>query len=161
MARNPFPDADTLWREIVALYETEGIPARCLRLQDSYGLSVVALLLGITLARRGIAIHDAAGKDLTPLLAGWQGNVLLPLRHARRHLKDLDADLYETAKGFELAIESRLLSELVNLLRGRAIWNADDAVTRNIDVIVSAHGELPDAAFDAADNLARRLLPPA
>lgn len=159
-ARNPFPDADTLWDEIGRLYAGPGVQPRCLRLQDSYGLCVSLLLAMVALGERGIAIHEAAQPGLNALLQRWHYGVLVPLRQARRALKETDDALYDRARQMELALERRLLDEVVQVLRGRALWNADDALPRNLDLAVAAHGDLPDSAFAAADNLGRQLARP-
>lgn len=159
MSRNPFPDTDTLWREIAELYAQPGAAPRCIRAQDSHGLCITLLLLGIAIGRRGIAIHEGALPPLRELVMRWHYNVLVPLRAARRALKDTDATAYSQAKQLELAVERGLLDEAVGILRGRALWNADDALPRNLDLLVEAHGEhLLDSAWSAAENLGRLLV---
>lgn len=158
MNRIPFPDADALWRDIEALYAREGAQARCLRLQDGYGLCVTAVLAMVALTRRGIAVHEGAKPALRELLARWHFQVLVPLRAARRGLKAGDRALYEQALAIELAIERRLLDELAAILRGRALWNAEDAAARNVELLVDAHGDnAPEAVYAATDNLSRML----
>lgn len=160
MSRNPFPDNDTLWNDICTLYAREGVVARCLRVQDSYGLCVTLLLLGVAVGQRGIAIHEGALPALRALVPRWHYGVLVPLRAARRALRDTDGQAYEQAKALELAIERGLLDEACAVLRGRALWNAEDALPRNMDLMVDAHGEdLPDAAYAAAENLGRLAAP--
>lgn len=159
MSRNPFPDNDTLWREIGELYAREGAQARCLRAQDSYGLSVTLVLLAVAIGRRGIAIHEGAAPALRNLVVRWHFNVLIPLRAARRALRDTDGESYNQARQLELAVERGLLDEAGTLLRGRALWNAEDALLRNLDMIVEAHGDNPpDAAYASAENIGKLLL---
>lgn len=156
--RIPFPDADTLWRDICELYDREGARARCLRLQDGYGLCITAVLAGIVLTRRGIAVHEGAKAPLRELLTRWHFQVLAPLRAARRGLRDSDPDMHARTLEIELAVERRLLEEITGVLRGRALWNAEDIAARNIEVIIDAHGDnAPDAVYAAADNLSRML----
>lgn len=158
MSRNPFPDNDTLWREIGELYGHAGASARCMRVQDSYGLCVTLLLLAIAVSKRGIAIHEGALPGLKALVPRWHYTVLVPLRAARRALRNTDTVAYEQAKQLELAIERGLLDEACAILRGRALWNAEDALPRNLELMVDAHGDdLPDAAYSSAENLGRLL----
>lgn len=161
MSRNPFPDNDVLWDEICQMYAREGVVARCLRVQDGYGLCITLLLLAVAVGQRGIAIHEAALPSLRALVPRWHYGVLVPLRAARRGLRDTDDDeAYQKAKLLEVAIERGLLDEACAVLRGRALWNAEDALPRNMDLMVDAHGEnLPDAAYAAAENLGRLLTP--
>lgn len=157
--RSPFPSADTLWRDINAAWDVEGIPARALRAQDQHGLCLTLLLVMVALGQRGIAVHERALDALRPLIVRWHFEVLVPLRFARRALKETDANLYAQAKQVELALERRLVEELVEVLRGRALWNAEDALARNLELAVDAHGdELPDSTYYAAENLGRLLV---
>jgi uncharacterized protein (TIGR02444 family) len=158
MRRHPFPDNDTLWNDICALYARDGVMARALRVQDSYGLCLTLLLLGITLGRRGIALHEGAVPALRTLLAQQYFQVIAPMRMARRALRDSDAQGYAQAKQLELALERNLLEQAAAIWRGRALWNAEEAIYRNIDFILDAHSEeLPDAAYAAAANLGKML----
>lgn len=161
MSQIPFPDNDTLWREICALYAQENVAARCLRVQDGYGLCITLLLLTIAVSQRGIAIHKGAAPALRTLTTRWHFNVLMPLRAARRALKDTHAEAWDQARQLELAIERGLLDEACALLRSRALWNADEALARNLALIVEAHGDQPpQAVYAAADNLGRLLTHP-
>lgn len=159
MSRTPFPDADSLWRDIEMLYARDDARARCLRLQDGYGLCITAVLAVMAMTRRGIAIHEGAVSPLRDVLVRWHFQVLVPLRLARRGLKQGDSILHEGALDMELAVERRLLDELAVILRGRALWNAEDVEARNIRIIVDAHGDnAPEAVYAAVENLSRLLV---
>jgi len=158
MRRHPFPDNDTLWQDVCALYEREGVMARALRVQDSYGLCLTLLLLGIAVGRRGIALHEGAVPALRALIAQQYFQVIAPMRMARRALRDSDPQGYAQAKQLELALERNLLDQAAAIWRGRALWNAEEAIYRNIDFVLDAHAEdLPDAAYAAAGNLGKML----
>lgn len=157
-ARVPFPDNDTLWQDVCALYEREGAMHRCLRVQDSYGLCVTLLLLAIALGRRGIAVHEGALPQVRARVTQQYFQVIAPLRAARRSMKDRDSRGYAEAKQLELSLERNLLDAVADIFRGRALWNAEEAIYRNIDLVLDAHGEeVPDAAFAAAGNLGKML----
>ncbi len=159
MRHTPFPDNDTLWHEVSALYAQPDAAPRCIRVQDSHGLCITLLLLGITVGRRGIAIHEGALPALRTTVARWHFGVLLPLRAARRGLQSADTTAYEQARLLELAVERGLLDEAAGTLRSRALWNADDALSRNLALLVDAHGEhAPESAYAAAENIGRMLV---
>lgn len=165
MSRVPFPDVETLWREIGELYAREGAAARCIRAQDSHGLCITVLLLMIVMARRGIAVHEGALPALRATILRWHFGVLVPLRAARRALKDTDSGAYTQARQLELAVERGLLDEVVATLRGRALWNAEEALPRNLHLAIDAHADanghgLLDSAYAAAENIGRLLADP-
>lgn len=158
MNRSDFPDNDTLWQEICALYARDSVQARCLRIQDGYGLCITLLLLGITLGKRGVALHAGAMPGLRALMAQQHFQVLVPLRTARRAMREAGGKDYEDALQLELVVERNLLEQATSIWRGRALWNAEEAIYRNIDAILDAHGpDLPDAAYAAAGNLGKLL----
>lgn len=154
--RIPFPDNDTLWQDVCALYGREGAMHRCLRVQDTYGLCITLLLLAVALGRRGIAVHEGALPQVRARVQQQYYGVIAPLRTARRGMEDCDSRAYAEAKQLELSLERNLLDAVADIFRGRALWNAEEAIYRNIDLVLDAHGEnVPDAAFAAAGNLGK------
>lgn len=158
MNRIPFPEADALWQEIAGLYGRPDAQARCRRLQDAYGLCIPAVLVAIALGQRGICIHEGAKAPLRQILHQWHFPVLMPLRQARRGLAAVDPAGAENLLSIELGIERAMHDALVTVLRGRALWNAEDVEARNIAVIVDAHGDdAPEPVYAAVENLGRLL----
>lgn len=158
MNRSDFPDNAQLWQDICALYGRDHAQARCLRIQDGYGICITVLLLGISLGRRGLALHEGAVPALQALISQQHFQVLVPLRMARRSMRDIDNKGYEEALQMELALEKNLLNEAAGIWKSRALWNAEEAIFRNIDMLLDAHGDaLPDAAYAACGNLGKLL----
>lgn len=99
------------WGFSVALYGRPGVAEACLALQDRFGADVNMLLLGFWRARRGFAGWAAGELDRAQAAVAPVNAALLPLRQARRALKDLQADepaaaaLYDEAKQLELRLE--------------------------------------------------------
>ncbi|MGB3390111.1 MAG: TIGR02444 family protein [Pseudaminobacter sp.] len=78
------------WAYSLALYSQDGVPPACLLLQDAYGVDVNILLLGLYgTARLDIGL---TGKDIELLdeeVREFRESVVVPLRGARRRLKDM------------------------------------------------------------------------
>ncbi|RUM96634.1 TIGR02444 family protein [Pseudaminobacter arsenicus] len=78
------------WAYSLSLYRKEGVPAACLLLQDTYGVDVNILLLGLYCAARldiGLTGTDIALLDEE--IREFRECVVLPLRVSRRRLKDM------------------------------------------------------------------------
>lgn len=84
---SPFP-AHPAWDFVTRLYGAPGVAAACLALQERHGLDVTAMLFCIW---RGSVERRPLGADAAPLMAAardWHHAVVLPIRTARRWLKE-------------------------------------------------------------------------
>jgi uncharacterized protein (TIGR02444 family) len=82
-----------LWTFSLAVYGRDGVADECLTLQERLQLDVNLLLFaafvgaveGVRLEGKDIAVANAA-------ITGWQGEIVRPLRQARRALKPANTD---------------------------------------------------------------------
>ena len=105
------PPAAGFWAFSLGLYDRPGAAAACLALQDRCGADVNLLLLGFWRARRGYAGWADGELDRVEAAVAPVNAVLVPLRSARRALKQLcdseptGAGLYAEIKTLELKLE--------------------------------------------------------
>jgi uncharacterized protein (TIGR02444 family) len=82
------PTGNPFWRFSLALYGRPGVPPACLRLQDEAGVDVNVLLFAMWLGRQGRSLTAADLRSVLATVDPWRLNVVVPLRTARRALKD-------------------------------------------------------------------------
>ena len=155
----PAEAASPFWTFSLHLYGRPGVPPACLILQDGSGVPVDVniVLFSLFLAREGrdLGIEDA--KRIVDLAEPWRREVVVPLRTARRALKeppaafanDLTDTLRQRVKAVELEAE-RLQQECLYASfpvhhLGAAVSPAD-AAPRNL----AAYEQIIGAHFDAA-----------
>jgi uncharacterized protein (TIGR02444 family) len=76
----------TLWDYAVACWEKPGVSKICLRLQDRHGQCVALLLWRCWAASEGRRPGVVAMRNAIALARTWEGEVIAPLRAARRAL---------------------------------------------------------------------------
>lgn len=109
-----------LWSFTQDFYARPGVEQACLTLQAS-GANVCAVLCGVWLARRGVALDDQRVWEIRQLATPWDDQVVQPLRALRTRWKAEavgDAEwglLRERVKALELDAERTLLSRLESL----------------------------------------------
>jgi uncharacterized protein (TIGR02444 family) len=79
--------AEPFWDYSLTLYRHAPVEAACLDLQRRHGLDVNLLLLCCWLGSRGVALGRGELDALRHHVRDWQGEVVRPLRAARRRLK--------------------------------------------------------------------------
>jgi uncharacterized protein (TIGR02444 family) len=79
-------DAEAFWAFSLRVYAGEGVQPACLALQDVHGLDVNVALWCAFAASRGLDPR-AALDEARALSEAWSGDVVQPLRAARRALK--------------------------------------------------------------------------
>lgn len=114
----------SFWAWSVEVYGRPDVAAACQALQDRHGIDVNLLLLGLWLAVRGEAMTAEAARELAAYAAGWQQEVVRPLRGVRRRLKSGDdapalAELRRNVAAVELAAERLEQDELARRVHGR------------------------------------------
>ncbi|MBO6827187.1 MAG: TIGR02444 family protein [Sneathiella sp.] len=79
---------EDFWEFASQTYEVEGVSGLCLRLQDEYELDVNILLFILWCDQMGAGdVSPQFWKDLVSYSKKWQGEIVSPLRGARRELK--------------------------------------------------------------------------
>lgn len=163
-------DAD-FWTFSLSVYAAPGVQAECLDLQDRYGVDVnVLLFCAYAGARHRAVLSGADLKQTADLVAGWQQDVVVKLREARRALKPfatepspIDASaaaLREQVKVFELEAEriEQTMLQTWGAERSAAWPRAEPsvAVTTNIGALLGMYGtperrpDLPNALIGVA-----------
>lgn len=127
--------APSFWEFSLSVYSKPGVPEACLELQDKHGadVNIVLFMLWVADQRRRLSAEDI-GK-VAKLIAGWQNEVVTPLRVARRFLKTPAAawQLEETAalrariKADELEAERLQQSVMANFFHAHSIGQADES----------------------------------
>jgi uncharacterized protein (TIGR02444 family) len=79
---NPF------WEFTLSVYRREGVSQACIALQDRLRLDVNFLLLAVFAGTRGFSLEAMHWNALDALAKPWRENVIHPLRHVRRWLKE-------------------------------------------------------------------------
>ncbi len=144
---NPF------WSYSLTLYVREGVAAACLDLQDRLDLDVNLLLFCCWAGSRGRTLNADETAELIAATRDWRDKVILPLRGARRWLKDQTletgeaaANLREDIKARELAAES-IQQDILNRVRPVPEGAASPAaMAANLKAYLGAEGARPGAA---------------
>ena len=79
-----------LWAFSLRVYGRPGVEDTCLVLQDRHGLDVDLILLACWLGARGVPLDPARVADLERVVVRWRDDVVRPLRHVRRALREPD-----------------------------------------------------------------------
>lgn len=140
-------DAQPLWQFSLAVYAMPCVHAECLTLQDTHGIDVNVLLYCAWVGACGF--RRLAAQDITracEAVATWHGEVVSPLRAARKSAKRL-ADRASAARAAiaeaELAAE-RVAQDLL-LVLAPAECQADSALAHdcvhcNISLLLAQTG---------------------
>lgn len=134
-----------LWCFAAAVYAWDGVAEACLTLQDSHGVDVVMLLFaGWIGADRRLACAEADLAQAAASTQGWREEVILPLRHLRRRLKEgpppapgpTTEGLRDIVSQAELRAERLQLAVLERLADAWPIGRSDPAlaVVGNLDL---------------------------
>jgi len=75
------------WTYSLRLYAQPGVPAACLALQDACGVDVNVLLFCLYAAASGRQVGREDVLRMIDLVADWKDSMVVPIRGARRFLK--------------------------------------------------------------------------
>lgn len=155
---NPF------WRFSLRVYAQDAVREECLSLQEAFGIDVNILLFAAWLAaEREAMLDEPAIAAIEALAKPWHAAAVLPLRSARRQVKELSllsrpeiAGLRRKIAALELEseqVEQALLFELAE-----KCWPSRNAATSatvggNISVYLARFGK--DVAAPALEHVAR------
>ncbi len=103
-----FPD-NPFWDFSLAVYGRAGVGEACVALQDRHGLDVNLLLLCCWAATRGRGLDAAELSRLVAAVAGWQREVVRPLRGVRRWLKSQAVGAAGAARALRAAVKAQEL----------------------------------------------------
>ena len=115
-----------LWQFSVAVYDVPGVRDSCLSLQEATDADVNLLLTLLFAASRGIELDAPRVKRLIDRTDEWRRRVVVPLRSARRAIKEMDRGrdgLYDVLKNVELEAEKiaqQLLEDELDVIAGSA-----------------------------------------
>jgi uncharacterized protein (TIGR02444 family) len=155
------PDVRThhspFWRFSLKLYGMAGVPPACLVLQDESGVDVNVLLFGLFLAGQGRRLAGDEMSMIAEATEAWRANVVVPVRTARRFLKEppqafstaATEALRERVKAIELEAE-RLQQEGLYALRPIAAWGEAAAPAEAAKGNAAAYEARLGATFDRA-----------
>jgi uncharacterized protein (TIGR02444 family) len=154
-----------LWTFSLVVYAEAGVQDECLALQERLALDVNLLLLCAYAGVRGVTFSDNDVGAAAGVVAGWHGDVVRPLRAARRALKSIArenaATLRTEVKMAELKAEQIEQAMLWAWWRERPTGAAADpqaALTANMQRLFGHHGAKGIDPAQAAPNLLRAAL---
>lgn len=113
---------DAFWTFSVGFYAQSGVECELLALQDRDGLEVNLALFCLFAARQGFQLDNGAIEAMRGVALAWGGQVVAPLREARRKMKshaqrdEVIAGLRNDVKALELAAEKAMHMALADLL---------------------------------------------
>lgn len=106
---------NSLWAFACEIYAGADVSITCLALQDENGVDVSLLLFFAWLDRDGISLTAEQRGEVEQLLKPWHDNVIAPLRHTRRWLKQHDAEAHSTNELRQHLQDSELMGEQLGL----------------------------------------------
>lgn len=142
-----FPDHPA-WDFIVRLYARPDVAPACLTLQERHDLDVTLMLFSLWRGTVDGGIPDAEMAALAASARDWRAATVLPVRAARRWLKQRpeQESLYRTVLAAEIDCEHGELLMLAQLAdaNGGSPPSAQ-AMAENLDAVFRAWGIRPDA----------------
>lgn len=126
MSGSPF------WNFSLAVYGSPGVPEVCVELQDQAGVDVNVMLYLLWLASNCRELDEAEVRAVVDRVDAWRANVVVPLRIARRALKQVQWS-FDTAgveglrtkvKAVELESERLQQEALYSWRRAREVGKA-------------------------------------
>lgn len=141
----------SFWDFSLAVYSKPGVPDACLELQDKQRADVNIVLFVLWVADQGRRLSAEDITKIAGLIAGWQNEVVRPLRVARRFLKapaaewqlPETADLRARIKAEELEAERLQQSVMTNFFRSQLLGQADEsdsAALANLEAYAASLG---------------------
>ena len=154
--------ADSFWRFSLMLYGRPGVADALIRLQDERGHNVNLILFGLWLGLcQGARLDDVGLARAKAAIAAFDRDVVAPLRHLRRQLKDRpDVDIRDLRRRIlvlEIDAERRAQARLATSAPTRQPEGDRRGIAEaNLRLILGADFELQDVAIvlQAADRRA-------
>ena len=118
------------WAYSLALYSQEGVNSACLLLQDDYGVDVNILLLGLySAAQLDIGLTGMEIELLDEQVREYREFVLIPLRGARRRLKDMPLGAMGETIRYEIKKTELRAEQLEQAMIIRWLRNAEPSLS--------------------------------
>lgn len=144
------------WAFSLRLYAKPGVADACLALQDGHGIDVNLLLFALWAGQNGRLLHLSEMRDLIALTDIWRREIVVPLRHVRRALREppaaFDAEgaarLRQDIKKVELESE-RLQQAALFAWRPVDALGSVDATGGAVAANVALYAEALSVTFDA------------
>jgi len=161
-------ESASFWEFSLTVYSKSGVPDACLELQDKHGadVNIVLFMLWVADQERLLSAEDIS--KIVGLVAGWQNEVVRPLRVARRFLKapasewqrEETAALRARIKTDELEAERLQQSVMANFFHAHSIGQADKshaAALANLKIYAASLGVIfPEPIVSLLMKAARR-----
>jgi len=134
------------WRFSLAVYEQVDVAQECLALQQAIGVDVNLLLFCAWVGTHAIALSRAEIEEASNTVAAWHEHVVRPLRGARKQVKMLHRDDFESfrtkVKGIELEAEqieqAILFGHSKRIKSARTIIDCRDAIAQNVKIYIAS-----------------------
>lgn len=147
---NPF------WRFSVRIYAQEAVREECLSLQEAFGIDVNILLFAVWLAaERETALDEPDIAAIEALTKPWHAAAVLPLRRARRQVKELSLLSRPEVANFRrkiaaLELESEQIEQALLFELAEKRWPSRNAATSaavggNISIYLARFSKDADA----------------
>ena len=86
------PDDNLFWQYSLCLYQAQGVEQYCLEWQNRHGANVNLVLFCCWAGCQGLALSQNQLREFEVLIAGWDQQVVQPLRNVRQALKQQQTD---------------------------------------------------------------------
>ena len=153
-------ESNPFWMFSLAVYESPGVAAECLALQDKLGIDVNMLLFCAYLGavERTILSSDQIN-DIQHVIQEWHEGVVRPLRAARRHLKIFDEQAHD-AKIAALRIAAKTAELESERVEQCLLWSwfcsrelkrsapVDNALVENLTLLFQNYGSYDSSTPD-------------
>ena len=105
-------EAESLWDFSVRIYANPGVEDICLQLQDIWHGDVPVLLFALWRGRQGLVLSSADVQRIVDAVTVWQREIITPIRHLRRQLRDVDLLVPELVEGMQAVRQALQQTEL-------------------------------------------------
>lgn len=138
------------WDFITSLYAMKDVAPACLALQERHDMDVTLMLFCLWRGAAGDSIPDARMATLAAAARDWRAATVLPVRAARRWLKQRPEQegLYRTVLAAEIDCEHGellMLAQLTDANGGQCPPSAPQAMAENLEAVFRERGIRQDA----------------
>ena len=154
------------WNFSLSVYSGPGVADACIALQDEFGVDVNILLYLSFRAYNGVRLSVADVARLDQKVADWRNQVVKPLRHVRRELKqivasdDFDGAANLRARIKKVELESERLQQQALERLGSTLSGEPDNVANALETNYLHYGEFLgyELPRDALQTISRQVM---